>query len=58
MNKMENLVEGHLMKIQKDDFLDDLPITSPTFSRQTNEKKKLTQDFLSDDNYLETELKR
>ena len=52
MNKMDHLVEGHLIKIQKDDFLDDLPITSPTNLGNSNQRKYFTKDFLSDDSYL------
>ena len=52
---MDNLVEGHLLKIQKDDLLDDLPITSPTNMQRP---KSSVMDFLSDDNYLSNNAKK
>lgn len=45
--KLDNLVDGHLKKIQKDNFLDDIPIIQPSNTRITNSTNQL--DFLSGD---------
>ncbi len=45
--KLDNLVDGHLKKIQKDNFLDDIPIIQPSNTRINNSTNQL--DFLSGD---------
>ena len=45
--KLDNLVDGHLKKIQKDNFLDDIPIIQPSHTRINNSTNQL--DFLSGD---------
>lgn len=46
--KLDNLLDGHLKKIQKDNFLDDIPIipTSARSSSNTNQLDFLTGDLI------------
>lgn len=46
--KLDNLLDGHLKKIQKDNFLDDIPI-APTSTRNMNSTNHQQIDFLTGD---------